>query len=286
MKIHYKNDSLIDEKCKYLDIPKKERKILVDMLNNFDFDDAIEINIVKHGTILNEMKKDPRIRKDLVYEELDDYACGKKITKEELMDSFKDSKICYCAYGSNINKTIVTVFHELNHFYNPFELSELTKKLKNSPNNQKILLELVVKNALNEFASCKKLVEQLANYDDLKKTLISECKERINQTSYKLLLAITKSSSEKNRISLFFKYGFNDFFRYLGCWKGFQEINETEINEGWDSFMSFYYLDFIDPQIFTSLKSTISTFNGNYKGIFKEFINFFKILQKNLIKKS
>lgn len=65
----------------------------------------------------------------------------------------------------------------------------------------------------------------------------------------------------------------------MGYWKGFQEINETEIDEGWDSFMSSYYLDIIDPKIFVSLKSTISTFSGNYEGIFKEFINFFQFLR-------
>ncbi len=199
MKIHYRNGSHIDEKCNYLDIPKKERETLVEMLNNFNFDDVIEINIIKHGTIVREMKKHPKIRKDLVYEEHEEYAWGKKINKEELMDSFKDSKTCFCAYGSSINKTIVTVFHELNHFNNPFDLSKLSKELKNNPDNQKILLELHFKNVLNEFASCKKLVEQLANYDDLRKTLISECKDQLNQTYWKLSYAI-KSFSEKNRI--------------------------------------------------------------------------------------
>ena len=55
MKIHYRNDGLIDEKGNYLDIPKKERKTLVEMLDNFNFDDAIEINIVKPSW--NKMKK-------------------------------------------------------------------------------------------------------------------------------------------------------------------------------------------------------------------------------------
>ncbi len=78
--VFYKNDGLIDEECNYLAIPERDRKKLVEMLDNFSFDDDIEINIIKFGTILREFNKDPRIRKDLKFGQLKDWALGKKIS--------------------------------------------------------------------------------------------------------------------------------------------------------------------------------------------------------------
>ncbi len=278
VKVYYRSDSLIDEKCNYLNIPEKDRKMLVVMLDNLYCDEDIEVNIIKSCTILKEFKKDPRIRKDLNYGSLKEHARRKKISHEELKTPFKDCKICYCTHASNFNDTIVTVFHELNHFNNPFSLSELKREIENCPDkvSMNTILECEVKIALNEYAANKKVVEQLLNYSELKKTLISECNEYFNQIRHKILYAIA-SSSERNRISKFFEWGFIDFFRYLGYCKGFHENNEIiEFDEGWNDFISSYLFDFIDPKIFKSLKSTISILDCNFEEIFRKFKGYFQ----------
>ena len=272
VKVYYRYDGLIDEKCNYLNIAEKDRKYLAELLDNYNFDEDIEVNIIKYGTILNEFKKDLRIRKDLKYRPLKEYARGKKISQEELETPFRDCKICFCTYGSNFNDTIVIIFHELNHFNNPFVLCEI------NPDNVSIntILKYEVKNALNEYSANKKLVEQLSHFSDLKRILISEGKNYFKQI-FTMITYPINLLSEKNKISKFFEWGFINFFRYLGYWKGFHEIKESsEIDEGWNDFISSFHFDFINLKIFKSLKSAISTFNCNFDEIFRVFKNFFQ----------
>jgi hypothetical protein len=275
--IYYKFNNLIDEECNYLDIAKKDREYLVEVLDSFNFDDDIELNIIKFGYILKELKGDPRIREDLRYPLITNYSPGKNISKEELKDPFKECKICYCAQSLDFSHTIVIIFHELNHFTNPFDLSELIKEVENNPDNVSIdiLLEFQVKNALNEYAANKKVVEQLSGISELKKVIISEGKNFFRRI-FTMITQPINSLSKRNKISKYFDWGFIRFFRYLGYWKGFQEIKEvTEIEEGWQDFISLYHFDFIDLDIFKSLKSAIETFNCNFEEIFRVFKNFF-----------
>ncbi len=272
VKINYKYDGLINEKCKYLNISEKDREFLVEILDNYNFDEDIEVNIIRYSTILREFKKDPRIRKDLIYPPLKEYARGKKISQEELEVPFRNCKICYCTHGSNFNDTIVIIFHELNHFSNPFVLS----KFNPDTVSVKTLLEHEVKNALNEYFPNKNVVEQLAHFSDIKKILISEGKNYFRQI-FTMITCPINLLSERNKISKFFEWGFINFFRYLGYWKGFHEIKENhEIDKGWNDFKSSYYFNFINLKIFKSLKSAISTFNCNFDEIFREFKNFFQ----------
>ena len=51
VKVYYRYDDLIDEKCKYLNIPEKDMKFLVEILENHNFDEDIEVNIIKYVPI-------------------------------------------------------------------------------------------------------------------------------------------------------------------------------------------------------------------------------------------
>ena len=164
------------------------------------------------------------------------------------------------------------IFHELNHFSNPFVLSKFNPDIVSIKN----LLEYEVKNPLNEYFANKKVVEQLSHFSDLKKILISEGKNYFRQI-FTMITCPINLLSEKNKISKFFEWGFISFFRYLGYWKGFHEIKEnSEIDEGWNDFIYSYHFDFINLKIFKSLKSTISTFNYYFVEIFREFKYYFQ----------
>jgi len=123
VKILYRKDGKSTSNSRFLDITKEDEEKLFEILNKQNFDEEIEVNIVIKGTIIEEMKKDQRIRDDLEYGIMKEWAEGKRITKNELKPPFKNLKICYSTYGTDFNKTIVNIFHEINHFENPFDSS-------------------------------------------------------------------------------------------------------------------------------------------------------------------
>ena len=273
VKILYRKDGKAKPNCKFLDIPKEDEEKLVVILNKQNFDDEIEVNIVKKGTIIEEFKKDQRIRNDLEYGILKEWAEGKRITKKELNPPFKNLKICYSTFGTDFNKTIVNIFHELNHFENVFDLSEEEPE----DSCESSLLECNIKIGLNEYTVNKKVIMQLRDIRELKEIIIFEGNNYF-RSIFTYILKPINQLSKKEKISKFFDWGFINFFRYLGYWKGFQETGDiSEIEEGWKDFISKFHYDFIEPEIFISLKSIISDFNCDFNEIFIVFKDFFEI---------
>jgi hypothetical protein len=273
VKVLYRKDGKSKLNCRFLDIPQEDEEKLFEILNKQNFDEEIEVNIVKKGTIIKEFKKDQRIRDDLKYGILKEWAEGKRITKKELKPPFKNLKICYSSFGTNFDKTIVNIFHELNHFENVFDLSEEEPE----DSCESSLLEYNIKIGINEYTANKKVVIQLIDIKELKEIIISEGNNYF-RSIFTYILKPINQLSKKEKISKFFDWGFIKFFRYLGYWKGFQETGDiSEIEEGWKDFISKYYYDFIEPEIFISLKSIISNFNCDFNEIFGVFKDFFEI---------
>lgn len=273
VKIFYRKEGKSKANCRFLDITIEDAEKLFEILNNENFDDEIEVNIVKRGTIIEEFKEDQRIRNDLEYGILKEWAEGKRITRNELKPPFKNLKICYSTYGTDFNRTIVNIFHELNHFENPFDLNaEEPEELCESS-----LLELNIKIGLNEYTANKKVVMQLIDFEELKQILILDGKNYF-RTIFTCILKPIDQLSKKEKISTFFEWGFKNFFRYLGYWKGFQETGDiSEIEVGWKDFISNFHYDFIEPEIFISLKSIISNLDCDFNEIFGVFKDFFEI---------
>ncbi|MHA1285671.1 MAG: hypothetical protein ACTSQP_24480, partial [Promethearchaeota archaeon] len=193
VKILYRKDGKTKRNSCFLDISKEDEEKLFDILKKQNFDEEIEVNIVKKGTIIKEFKKDHRIRDDLKYGILKEWAEGKRITKSELKLPFKNLKICYCTYGTDFNRTIVNIFHELNHFENPFDLNvEKPEELSESS-----LLKLNIKNSLNEYTANKKVVIQLIDFEELKKILILDGKNYFRSIFTCILIPIEQLSKKK-----------------------------------------------------------------------------------------
>ena len=133
-----------NEDCNFLDIPEEDRVKLVKLINKVkEFGKDIEVNIVKLGRLKYEVNNDSRIHAKLSNDIQSMYGLGKRFLSEELNAPFKNEKICYCCHNRNFDNTILTVFHELNHFRNPFDLGLYYTQFEIDPN--KLSLERQLK---------------------------------------------------------------------------------------------------------------------------------------------
>ncbi len=266
------------ENCNYLDISEKNRISLVNLIDTFkEFDKNIELNIVKLGQLKYEVDTDPRIHAKLSNDIFSINCPGKRFLPEELNTPFKNEKICYCCHNRNFDSTILTVFHELNHFRNPFDLGLYFTQFKINPT--KISLETYLKCnieiALNEFNAEYKVVKQLSSYENFKERLIDQAKGYLKR-SFAYTLYPPNSLPDRNKIIQMFNTGFIRIFRFLGCWQGFYEIgNTSKLDEIWDDFVLNFYNNLINPKIFNSIKSILFQNQTDTIAIFETFKIFF-----------
>ena len=132
------------ENCNFLEIPENNRIKLLKLINKVkEFEKNIEVNIVKLGQLKYEVDNDHRIHAKLSNDIKSMYGLGKRFLQEELNTPFKNEKICYCCHDRNFDNTILTIFHELNHFRNPFDLGLYYTQFEIDPN--KLSLEKYLK---------------------------------------------------------------------------------------------------------------------------------------------
>lgn len=267
-----------DENCNFLDIPEKERIELVKLINKVkEFDKDIEVNIVKSDQLKFEVDNDPRIRAKFTNETTAMFCSGKRFLPEELNPPFKSEKICYCCHYGNFDNTILTVFHELNHFRDPYNLRLYYTQFE--IDQDKLSLETCLKcsieAALNEFYADYRVVKQLVLNKNLKERLLNQANGYLKR-SFTIILKDPFSLSDLNKITQMFNDGFNRIFHFLGCWQGFYDIGDTsELDELWDQFILNFHYYLINPIIFNSIRSTLFKNQKDTLAIFEIFKNFF-----------
>lgn len=92
-----------------------EIKFLINSINIFN--DDLELNLINRP-IESEIRTDYRIRKEVF---VSPTATGKAFLPIELVDEYKNNKICYCKF-ENFNRSILTIIHELNHLQYPIHM--------------------------------------------------------------------------------------------------------------------------------------------------------------------
>jgi len=278
VKINYIYNGEKNENCNFLEITEKNRIKLVKLINKFnEIDKDIEVNIVRFGQLKYEVDNDPRIQTKSSNDINSTYCSGKRFLPEELEVTFKNEKICYCCHNRDFKKTILTVFHELNHFRDPFDLGSYYIQFQIDQNklSPETFLKCNIKIALNEFNAEYQVVKQLYSQDNLKEELINQAKGYL-QRSFTTIIYNPFSLSNIDKIVQMFNVGFIRIFRFLGCWKGFYEIGDIfDLDIIWDQFILNFHYDIINPKIFKTIKSIIFKNQKDVKAIFEIFKIFF-----------
>lgn len=276
--INYKLSGKKNEKCNFLDIPEMERKKLVKMINKVkEFDKDIEVNIVKLDQLKYEVDNDHRIRAKFSNESIAFLCSGKRFLPEELNFPLKNEKICYCCHNRNFDDTTLTVFHELNHFRDPFDLGIYYQQFEIDQTNIPLetCLKFNIEAALNEFYADYRVVKQLALNKNLKERLLDQAKGYLRR-SFTMVTIHPHYLSDFNKITQMFNDGFKRIFHFLGFWKGFYEIGETsKLEEMWDQFILNFHYDLINPNIFNSIKLVMFKNQKDTVSIIEIFKHFF-----------
>ncbi len=251
------------------------------------FDESIEINIFR-GPILEVMKNDNRIRQDIVRDMVGN-ASGHALLPEELHNGHKDKKICYCKHSQkSFNDTIITVFHEIYHFYTPFSNigENIMRKVQNNINlDQNLRYNVVV--LLSEFFVRYKFVNKLSSQSQFKKFIMDKV-----ENCLRFLKDEEKYSNERNKrfknlnpIKLMDKiivHKFSNLFNLMGFWRGFNKTNiKFSFQDGWKKYIlraqddDILELDFLDYLKKKLLKEQIKILEDN---IFRRFEQYFRII--------
>lgn len=165
-----------------MNISGEKRKYLENLINSRkEFEEKIEVNIFQ-PPFSEQRQYDHRIRRDAQFNVIT--GGGKALSPEELINGYKTAKICYCWNKSDFNDTIVTIFHELNHFNDPFDIGELNRiKMKKLELNLLKNLEYNVYNLYNEYFAEYKTTVLLADFDQFihafRKSLLKEAKVKL-----------------------------------------------------------------------------------------------------------
>ncbi len=260
---------------KFLGISLKERNKLDKMVKLcYQTDKNIEVNIFT-GSILEEMKSNCKIREDLNVDKPG--PCGKALLPEELNEKYKKEKICYCCHKSNFSQTIITVFHELSHFHVPLPRINLRNE---GINNLSKYLEFCILSILNEYYAEFNVVRKISNCQNIFKSefKILLKKEAISYLSpipaapistfpnikfwinkYKASFITNNEISSYKIIKHLFNNRFNNFFHFMGFWRGFDEIKqEHTIQNNLKKFISDISKDIIlKPELLNFLKDLL-----------------------------
>ena len=235
---------------KFLGIKSHEVKKLEELIKLYEGSNKdIEVRIFK-GSIQKEMKYDQRIRPEIIKEVGNP---GKALLPEELKDNYKHKKICYCNYNNTFNRRVILVFHELNHFNNPFDIGEnnrirwkkfrnLDMHLQNSVLKESLKYHII--NDLNEYYANYKAVKQLLNYKKFKSTSLKkgeykDLKENllIYVQEFFQNIQIKRVDHEQNlefmRKRLDGEY--RNLFLFMGGWYGFGR--NREIYNKWKDYL-------------------------------------------------
>ena len=202
-----------------------------------EIDQSIEINLYK-GDFLEQIKKDHRIRKDVKFNVI--IKGGKAFLPEELSDGYKDKKICYCWSNRDINRTLITVFHELCHFSDPFDIGEEERtKMRSGELELSDNLHYNIKNVLCEYFAEYKVTIILSDHIQFKeifrKLLIILANLKLWTNAYLNPVNLEPNVEVMNRI---FSY-INPLFHFCGFWRGFQEIGDaSDFRDNWQNRIS------------------------------------------------
>ena len=269
-----------NEECNFLNIPENDRNELKKMINSQrEIDQSIEINIFKE-LFSQQINFDHRIRKDIPLNEI--IEGGKVFLPEELCDGYKDKKICYCWSDQNFNKTIITVFHELCHFGDPFDIGEKNRlKMRSGELEQSDNLQYNIKNLLNEYFAEYKATIILSDHiqfkDIFRKILINSAKLKLWTNANLNPVNLEPNLKLMNRIFSLI----NPLFHFWGFWRGFQEIGEdSDFRDNWQKRISDVSdKAIIDKKSLNSIKSSLldnrqeeTLVNDLYK-IFKRYFS-------------
>ncbi len=254
--------------------------------------EIIEVICVEKNQIGNEMNYNNKIQADsnLFQRELFNSKCGLRVPRWLLKIKHKEDKICYCVFKNFSN--ILTIFHELAHFYNqPFD---------SEPDNKDNLDE---KEYL-KFQSRKLLNEYCANYNVFKffnnvyKLTNVQWFSDLERHSFDDLMEISRSEiPNKNCLSnepiisvmkFFLEHIFNRIFYFIGIWRGFHEnkidSNNIPFSLHWDHILSKMDFNEIDIKFLDSLKQdllnlhtfeNVETFGNYFENIFREYFDSF-----------
>lgn len=227
------------------------------------FDRNIEVNIVRLGSIKDEMSEDKRIREDFI-DKIQSLGKGKALLPNELKSKYRNKKICYCCHEHDFNETITIVFHELYHFSDVFDFIKYHKEKENLGNNitLKENLRYNIKAELSEFFAEYKVAKKFSNQSRFRDVLM----KKVNLLFYFLKNEVEYSKETNKRFEKFspsvelmdkiFGHKFNHLFRIMGIWRGFKKIDEFLIlQESWDDLIPFAQNDnYLSPDIFEYLK--------------------------------
>ncbi len=244
-----------------------------------EFDQSIEINLFK-ARFLEEINEDHRIRKDVKFNVI--IKGGKAFLPEELSDGYKDKKICYCWSHHDINKTLITVFHELCHFSDPFDIGKKNRlKMRSGELEQSDNLQYNIKNLLNEYFAEYKVTIILSDHirfkDIFRKILISSANLKLWTNANLNPVNLEPNLELMNKI---FRY-INPLFHFCGFWRGFQEIGEdSDFRDNWQNRISDVSdCAIINKKLLNSIKSSLSdkrqkeTLVNNLYMIFKRYFS-------------
>lgn len=244
-----------------------------------EFDKSIEINIFK-VSFLEQIRKDHRIRKDIPINDI--IEGGKAFLPEELCDGYKDKKICYCWSNRDFSRTLITVFHELCHFSDPFDIGQKERlKMRSGELDQSDNLQYNIKNLLNEYFAEYKVTIILSDHirfkEIFRKILISSANLKLWTNANWNPVNLEPNLELMNKTFIYI----NSLFHFCGFWRGFQEIGEdSDFRENWQNRISDVSdRAIIDKKLLNSIKTSLldnrkkeTLVNDLYK-IFKRYFS-------------
>ncbi len=237
---------------------------LKELLNNCDeIDQNIEVNIVTLANLNEEINDDTRIKKTKIGQ----IKNGKAFLPNELIEDFRQEKICYCGKQGNFNNTIKCAFHECYHFDDPFDynrcigLEDEETGLYPFEN----ALNCNIKAYLSEFYADFKAARYLLSHNLCRNELIDQLKIHfamitINANNFEIWnQQLQQIQSEVKLIDkIFLKKISERFFRILGIWRAWVGTIPSFVNDEWAHYMEKKQRDeYIAPQFYEELKQLL-----------------------------